>query len=209
MSEPEAFDTLERELESIPLFPLGLVLYPGSQLELRIFEPRYHSLIESCIGSDSGFGVVRIEEGVDALREPDARQPTISSVGSYVRIIDHVPLSSGQRLVRVAAGRRFEVLVTHERADRLLMGRVSWLQDEAVDTIPSEFGGLVDMLRDFVTRHPELEDAINLDDASQLSWWLARLRVRDSDLGQQILSLNNPLERLRTIEQIISMEGAS
>ena len=209
MSEPEAFDTLERELESIPLFPLGLVLYPGSQLELRIFEPRYHSLIESCIASDSGFGVVRIEEGVDALREPDARQPTISSVGSYVRIIDHVPLSSGQRLVRVAAGRRFEVLVTHERADRLLMGRVSWLQDEAVDTIPSEFGGLVDMLRDFVTRHPELEDAINLDDASQLSWWLARLRVRDSDLGQQILSLNNPLERLRTIEQIISMEGAS
>ena len=78
-----------------------------------------------------------------------------------------------------------------------------------MDTIPSEFEGLVDMLRDFVTRHPELEDAINLDDASQLSWWLARLRVRDLDLGQQILSLNNPLERLRTIEQIISMEGAS
>ena len=131
MSEPGAFDTLEREVESIPLFPLGMVLYPGSQLELRIFEPRYHSLIESCVASNSGFGVVRIEEGVEALREPDARQPTISSVGSYVRIIDHVSLSSGQRLVRVAAGRRFEVLVTHERADRLLMGRVSWLQDEA------------------------------------------------------------------------------
>ena len=209
MSRPEASDTLGREVDSIPLFPLGLVLYPGSQLELRIFEPRYHSLIESCIASNSGFGVVRIEEGVDALREPDARQPTISSVGSYVRIIDHVPMSSGQRLVRVAAGPRFEVLVTHERADRLLMARISWLQDEPEDTIPSEFDALVDRLRDFISRHSELENEIDLADASQVSWWLTRLSVRDSDLGQQILTLNNPLERLRTIEQFISMEGAS
>ncbi len=209
MSEPRASDDLQREVDSIPLFPLGVVLYPGSELELRIFEPRYHSLMEWCMASRSGFGAVRIEEGVDALREPDARQPTISSVGTYVRIVDHAPMSSGQRLVRVAAERRFEVLVTHERPDRLLLGRVNWLQDESVDAIPSEFDGLVDILRSFISRHPELEDAIDLANASQVSWWLTRLSVRDLDLGQQILSLNNPLERLRTIRQFISMKGAS
>lgn len=208
MSKPHAFDTLEREVDSIPLFPLGVVLYPGSRLELRIFEPRYHSLIQSCIASDSGFGVVRIEEGVEALREPDSRQPTISSVGSYVRIIDHLPVSSGQRLVRVQAERRFEVLITHERADRLLFGRVKWLQEEVVEQIPPEFDGLVNKLRDFISKYPELEEAIDLADASQVSWWLTRFSVRDPDVGQQILSLNNPLERLGMIEHILSMQGA-
>lgn len=209
MSEPFLSNQFPPEVDAIPLFPLGLVLYPGSQLELRIFEPRYHALIEKCMALNSGFGVVRIEEGVEAMREPDARQPTFSPVGCYVRIIHHARLQSGQRLVRVLGLRRFEVLVTEEQEDRLLMGRVSWLQEHPVDEIPAEFGRLVEVLRDFVAQHPEVADAVDFADASEVSWWLTRLRVKDPSLGQQILSLNNPLERLRTIRQIIALEGDS
>ncbi len=209
MSESFASDPFAPEVDAIPLFPLGLVLYPGSQLELRIFEPRYHALIERCIDSNLGFGVVRIEEGVEALREPDARQPTIAPVGSFVRIIHHAELSSGQRLVRVLAGRRFEVLVTEEQKDRLMIGRVSWLREEPVEEIPAEFDRLIEVLRDFAAQHPQVADAIDFADASEVSWWLTRLRVKDSSLGQEILSLNNPIERLRTIYQIIALEGDS
>ena len=31
---------------SLPLFPLGLVLYPGVVLPLHIFEPRYRRLVQ-------------------------------------------------------------------------------------------------------------------------------------------------------------------
>ena len=34
---------------SIPLFPLGLVLYPEERLPLHIFEPRYRDMIRACL----------------------------------------------------------------------------------------------------------------------------------------------------------------
>ncbi|KAB2878922.1 hypothetical protein F9K33_11190 [bacterium] len=42
----------------IPLFPLGVVLFPAMPLPLHIFEERYKLMISECIESDSVFGVV-------------------------------------------------------------------------------------------------------------------------------------------------------
>lgn len=41
----------------IPLFPLGLVVYPGEQLNLHIFEPRYKQLINECHVANKPFGI--------------------------------------------------------------------------------------------------------------------------------------------------------
>jgi len=41
----------------IPIFPLGLVVYPGEQLNLHIFEPRYKALIQECKAADKPFGI--------------------------------------------------------------------------------------------------------------------------------------------------------
>ncbi len=41
----------------LPLFPLNLVAYPGEDLNLHIFEPRYRQLINECIDSDITFGL--------------------------------------------------------------------------------------------------------------------------------------------------------
>lgn len=41
----------------IPIFPLSLVLYPGEELNLHIFEPRYKQLIEECVASQKPFGI--------------------------------------------------------------------------------------------------------------------------------------------------------
>jgi Lon protease-like protein len=43
----------------IPLFPLDLVLFPGSALPLHIFEDRYKEMIGECIETGKTFGVVR------------------------------------------------------------------------------------------------------------------------------------------------------
>jgi Lon protease-like protein len=42
----------------IPLFPLPLVLFPGGELPLHIFEPRYKQMIGECSQSHSEFGIV-------------------------------------------------------------------------------------------------------------------------------------------------------
>lgn len=41
----------------IPIFPLGLVVYPGENLNLHIFEPRYKQLIKDCQASGKPFGI--------------------------------------------------------------------------------------------------------------------------------------------------------
>ncbi|MEM8909419.1 MAG: LON peptidase substrate-binding domain-containing protein [Bacteroidota bacterium] len=41
----------------LPLFPLKLVVYPGEQLNLHIFEPRYKQLIRECEENGVSFGI--------------------------------------------------------------------------------------------------------------------------------------------------------
>lgn len=41
----------------IPIFPLGIVVYPGEQLNLHIFEPRYKQLITECFETKKPFGI--------------------------------------------------------------------------------------------------------------------------------------------------------
>lgn len=41
----------------IPIFPLALVVYPGEQLNLHIFEPRYKQLINECNEQKKPFGI--------------------------------------------------------------------------------------------------------------------------------------------------------
>ena len=41
----------------IPIFPLSIVVYPGEDLNLHIFEPRYKQLISECIATKKPFGI--------------------------------------------------------------------------------------------------------------------------------------------------------
>jgi Lon protease-like protein len=68
-------------LESIPLFPLRTVLFPGQLLPLHIFEMRYRQMINDCIEHETPFGVVLIRKGreVGETAEP-------YSVGTLARI---------------------------------------------------------------------------------------------------------------------------
>jgi len=42
----------------IPIFPLGVVLFPGMPLPLHIFEDRYKQMIQECLEKKQDFGVV-------------------------------------------------------------------------------------------------------------------------------------------------------
>jgi Lon protease-like protein len=46
----------------IPIFPLGVVVYPDEQLNLHIFEPRYKQLIADCIKENKPFGIPAVIE---------------------------------------------------------------------------------------------------------------------------------------------------
>ena len=41
------------------MFPLQVVVFPGTPLPLHIFEPRYKEMIAECLDGKKPFGVVR------------------------------------------------------------------------------------------------------------------------------------------------------
>lgn len=41
----------------LPLFPLSMVVFPGEELKLHIFEPRYKQLIHDCMNENLTFGI--------------------------------------------------------------------------------------------------------------------------------------------------------
>jgi len=47
----------------IPLFPLGLVLFPRQTVPLHIFEPRYRLMTRQCIETRAPFGIVFVQDG--------------------------------------------------------------------------------------------------------------------------------------------------
>lgn len=46
----------------IPIFPLGIIVYPGEDLNLHIFEPRYKQLIKECYKQKKAFGIPAVIE---------------------------------------------------------------------------------------------------------------------------------------------------
>lgn len=57
-------------VKEIPLFPLNSVVFPGEELNLHIFEPRYKDLINDCLKTKTTFGIpsyvlTKIEYGTE------------------------------------------------------------------------------------------------------------------------------------------------
>ena len=70
-------------LQSLPLFPLGTVLFPGGSLPLQIFEVRYLDMVRRCHREAAPFGVVCLTEGQE-VQQPDPAAPD----GSFVHVLN-------------------------------------------------------------------------------------------------------------------------
>jgi uncharacterized protein len=116
--------------QSLPLFPLSTVLFPGAPLPLQIFEERYRALVRDLLELEPEqrrFGVVAIQAGSEA----GMALPQMFPVGcaAQVRRID--PLPDGRSTLVAFGGARFRLLEVDTASRPYLIGQVRW-QDEPV-----------------------------------------------------------------------------
>ncbi len=90
--------------DDIPMFPLGLVLFPGMYLPLHVFEPRYQELVRVCLAGTPEFGVALIERGSD-VGGGDAR----FDAGCVARIVAAAQLDDGRWAIGTVGTRRIRV----------------------------------------------------------------------------------------------------
>lgn len=155
-------------MEKIPLFPLGVVLFPEGRIPLQIFEPRYLDLVKRCLREDCGFGVVLIREGRDTVWPGAAAMPKLAPLGTLARIVDWDALPNGRLGITVEGQRKFRLLSTEQQDDFLVWGEVEWLPDDTPVPLPVQADELVSLLQRLMA-HPAI----------------ARLRMRNavSDAG--------------------------
>ena len=171
----------------LPLFPLDLVLLPGTPLPLHIFEPRYKEMIGECLEQNRPFGVVRAKEG------------SIAEIGCTAEILTVTKKYDDGRMDIVTQGReRFEVMqLSQERS--FLQAEIVLLEDE--HGIPS-----AEQVAEALRLHGEImalagatpENAADLEQ-QRLSFHLAGSLPIDPDFKQSLLSMKSEPERLQAV----------
>lgn len=83
----------------IPIFPLTMIVFPGEEVNLHIFEPRYKQLIKECFGDAKPFGI------------PPVVNKRIGEMGTLVKVIDLVKeYENGEMDIRIKGISVFRVL---------------------------------------------------------------------------------------------------
>jgi Lon protease-like protein len=169
----------------LPLFPLDLVLFPGTPLPLHIFEPRYKEMIGECLERRVPFGIVR------------AKENEMASIGCSAEIIEVTKKYADGRMDILAEGRqRFEVLNLDEERS-FLRADVLYFDDE-----PGEASG-EDNAR-MLQLHGELMKLAGSSEAPpegvpQLSFQITGGLPLDPDFKQALLAMRSEPERVGAI----------
>src|SRR6201995_511029 len=98
----------------IPVFPLGIVVYPGEIVNLHIFEPRYKQLVNECYTEAKPFGI------------PTVIDNKLNEMGTLVKITELVKVyDNGEMDIRTEGLRVFRVLeLIRTIPDKLFSGAI-------------------------------------------------------------------------------------
>lgn len=186
---------------TIPLFPLGTVLFPGGPLPLRIFEPRYLAMVSHCLREEAEFGVVLLLEGAEAGPGTVAT----ARMGTLARIVDWYQGSDGILGVTAQGGQRFRLHGTTRQEDGLNLGRVSLVPPAAPVPLPPEFDPMAQILKSVITDLGRLYEGVEpgYGDADWVGCRLAEILPMPVADKQLCLEMQDPVERLHLLRPML------
>lgn len=210
-------------LNSLPLFPLGTVLYPGGMLPLRIFEVRYLDMIGKCHKTGAPFGVVSLTQGSE-VRKSDKRQAggdgfaleEFSMVGTLAMIAEFAAPQPGLMMIRCEGAQRFEISSRQKLKHGLWIADVTRLDDDQSVKIPEDLQGTANALGKVIKSLQErnipegqmpLATPYRLDDCGWVANRWCELLPIPLELKQRLMELDNPLVRLELVSDILERTG--
>lgn len=122
----------------IPIFPLGIVVYPGEKLNLHIFEPRYKQLINECYTGKRPFGI------------PTVIEKKVQDYGSLVQITELSEVhDNGEMDIKTEGIKVFRILeVIKEVPDKLYNGAIVNYPDNYDKASPDMMRKVIKSIRD-------------------------------------------------------------
>jgi Lon protease-like protein len=90
----------------IPVFPLdGVLLLPGGQLPLNIFEPRYLNMLDDAMSGERIIGIIQTR--ANGAAPDDEHNPCLSPIGCAGRVTSFAETSDGRYLITLTGLCRF------------------------------------------------------------------------------------------------------
>jgi Lon protease-like protein len=185
--------------DSIALFPLNIVLFPGGALPLRIFETRYVDMVRRCMHGSQAFGVALIREG------NEVGPAETFDVGTLAKIVDFHQLSDGLLGVSCIGEQRFRIRSRGRQPDGLNLAEVDWLAPEPAVAVPPQHARLAELLRSVLPQLGEVYTGIKmrLEDAAWVGHRLAEILPIPLTDKQRCLELDDPIERLDVLSPLV------
>ncbi|MCY7370157.1 MAG: LON peptidase substrate-binding domain-containing protein [Polaromonas sp.] len=211
------------KLNSLPLFPLGTVLYPGGLLPLQIFEVRYLDMISRCHKAGAPFGVISLVEGSE-VRLPKDNGPSgdgfavesFGSVGTLATIAELTVPQPGLMVVRCVGQHRFKISSREKLRHGLWIANVTRLDEDMAVTVPYDLQRTANALgkiiksmneREAPSRPSMLLPPYRLDDCGWVANRWCELLPMPAPLKQRLMELDNPLVRLELVTDMLDRSG--
>ncbi len=209
-------------LTSLPLFPLGTVLYPGGLLPLRIFEVRYLDMIAKCHKLGAPFGVVALTQGSE-VQKP-AGGPTgdafaneaFGNVGTLASITEFSAPQPGLMVIRCTGVQRFSVTRCEKLKHGLWVADVARLPHDQRIKLPPDLQPVADALGNLIKSLQEravpddqmpLQPPYLLDDCGWVANRWCELLSLPLAHKQRLMALDNPLVRLELVGDMLERSG--
>jgi Lon protease-like protein len=197
--------------ETLPLFPLGTVLYPGLLLPLHVFEERYRQLVRDLLAGPEPrtFGVIAIREGRET--GPDGIL-TLYEVGCTATVRQATELDDGRYDLVTVGTQRF-LLASTDDTEPYLQGEVELLAEETGDETGAAMAArsVQDAFRTYLGALAERGvTQVSVpglpDDPILLSYLVAASMIIDLPDKQVLLAEPDALHRLVTERMLLSRE---
>jgi Lon protease-like protein len=184
-------------VNEIGLFPLDLVLLPGEQRPLHIFEERYKELIGECLEEGVEFGLV--------LADDEGLRP----VGTRAAVVEVLQEFDDGRMDVVVEGRQRFRLVELTEGRAFATAEVDDVDDES-DEDPSgdEVARAVDAFRHVVEAAQVEVDEVD-PAAGGLSFQIGARIDLGNEIKQSLLELTSERERLTQLEPLLRRAAES
>jgi len=168
----------------LPLFPLNVVLLPGADMPLHIFEPRYRQMVRDCLEAKSPFGVLLALPG------------GMAGTGCTAEILEVTSRYDDGRCDILTVGREPFRIVELFSDEPLLRGAVDFLEDRPVPANPRISRELVEL---YETCHTLIFDDYprDLEESAEteMSYRIAARLPMDLLWKQRVLELRSEAER--------------
>lgn len=192
--------TAQPDTLHIPIFPLGLVLFPGATLPLKVFEQRYLEMTKGCMRDNSVFGVCRIRQGqeVGAPAEHEL-------VGCSARIAQWDMPHPNLFHLLCTGERVFRVVESSVQANGLIVGTAQWLASDNANIDATSFTICRDALERVANQVADksFSESMQLDDPEWVSYRLCELLPIDAQRKQALLEQRSTAQRLATISEML------